>query len=72
MPIPASEMSLRIYYMFIKITYNSLIYIGFLKACFPVNQGVSGQDIGLTLGAGEQAQDEPADNKHQGQLDKAL
>jgi hypothetical protein len=37
-----------------------------------VNQGVSGQDIGLTLGAGEQAQDEPADNKHQGQLDKAL
>jgi hypothetical protein len=49
-----------------------LIYIGFLKACFPVNQGVSGQDIGLTLGSGEQAQDEPADNKHQGQLDKAL
>jgi hypothetical protein len=46
--------------------------MGFLGAWLSVNQGVSGQDIGLTLGAGEQAQDEPADNKHQGQLDKAL
>ena len=46
MPIPASEMSLRIYYTFAIFIYKSLIYKGFLGAWLSVNQRLCGQNLG--------------------------